>query len=196
VLRLVTTHTYLRARAVGRDPAARQCAPLPQTRRLRAQLASEAGFTLLEVLTVTIIIGVLAALALALFLNQRERAHDGNAKSDVTNVSRLIQACNADEERDNYRDCDSAAEIDEPSLPIDATPASDAESGDCDPPGSATVGDGSVRIVQSGKRCFTVLAGSSSGNRFWIVKHDDGSISRDCKTHGVSGCPASGIWGG
>ena len=165
--------------------------------RPRARLAAEAGFTLLEVLTVTIIIGVLAALALAIFLNQRERAHDGNAKSDVTNVSRLIQVCNADEERNNFRDCDSAIEIDEPSLPIDATPADQVGNGhDCDAPMPDSVADGRVRIAESGKSCFTVVAGSSSGNRFWIVRHNDGSITRGCKNEGVSGCPASGVWGG
>ena len=169
-------------------------------RALRERFAAEAGFTLLEVLAVTIIIGVLAALALAIFLNQRERAHDANAKSDVTNVSRLMQLCNADEERNNYRDCDSATEIDEPSFPVNATPADPSDTvgdpNDCDAPTTATVADGWVRIVESGKNCFAVVSGSSSGNRFWIVKHDGGSTTRGCKNHGVSGCPADEKWGG
>jgi prepilin-type N-terminal cleavage/methylation domain-containing protein len=192
VLREDTTDTGQDAPA---DSSGRRRRQSPSIRRLRERLAADAGFTLLEVLTVTIIIGVLAALALAIFLNQRERAHDANAKSDVANVSRKIQICNAEDERDDYRECDSAAEIDEPGLPIDSTPAHPAP-GDCDVPTTATVADGRVKIVESGKRCFSLLAGSSSGNRFWIVKHDDGSISRDCRTHGVSGCPASGGWGG
>jgi hypothetical protein len=35
-----------------------------------------------------------------------------------------------------------------------------------------------------------------SGNVFWYVKHDDGSVSRNCTTHGVNGCPSSGEWAG
>jgi type IV pilus assembly protein PilA len=56
--------------------------------RLRkTQEESEGGFTLIELLVVIIIIGILAAIAIPVFLNQREKGYDAQAKSDVRNMA-------------------------------------------------------------------------------------------------------------
>ncbi len=50
----------------------------------------DGGFTLIELLVVMIIIGVLAAIAIPVFLNQRAKAHDSSTKADVTIVGKEV----------------------------------------------------------------------------------------------------------
>jgi type IV pilus assembly protein PilA len=53
----------------------------------KAQEEREGGFTLIELLVVIIIIGILAAIAIPVFLNQRKKGYDAQAKSDLRNAA-------------------------------------------------------------------------------------------------------------
>src|SRR5438874_6314942 len=65
--------------------------------KIRQRMAQEeSGFTLVELLVVMLILGILAAVAIPAFLNQRSKANDSDAKSAANTAQQAIETLATD----------------------------------------------------------------------------------------------------
>ena len=150
---------------------------------LRKRLQGEEGFTLIELLVVILIIGILAAIAIPSFLNQKGKGEDTAAKSAARSTETALETYYTD--NSTYAcgaSCDTALHGIESTLAPFGTSAGNVNVTDTGNTG--TPGPSSYRITAYSK---------PSGRAFWIDKTAGGVVSRGCSPVGQGSCN-TGSW--
>jgi prepilin-type N-terminal cleavage/methylation domain-containing protein len=138
--------------------------------RLRERMGSESGFTLVELLVVMLILGILAAIAIPSFFNQRDKARDADAKASAKTAQTAIETY-ATENNGSYANADvgDLTRIEETLTPL-----------------------GTDLAVVAADDTYTVTVTSETDNTFSVERTGTGAFLLNCT--GGGGCPTDGTW--
>jgi type IV pilus assembly protein PilA len=156
--------------------------------KLRMRARDEKGFTLIELLVVILIIGILAAIAIPSFLNQKSKATDASAK-ELARTAETVAETLATDNNGSYAST-SVANL------VAAEPTINTSSTSNNAYLSAA-NDGSPTSPGTDAKGFYVTATSTSGNTYTITRADDGTVTRTCTpttTSAASGGCVAGSW--
>jgi type IV pilus assembly protein PilA len=142
--------------------------------RLRQRLSNEGGFTLIELLVVILIIGILAAIAIPSFLNQKGKANDSSAK-ELARTAQTTAETYATENSGGYTGLTTTKlnEL-EKTIPIAEGNGQNAW----------------ISGVTAGAKEYSVTAKAPSTGDTFTIKNVEGVVSRSCTGTG-GGCNGS-----
>jgi type IV pilus assembly protein PilA len=152
--------------------------------KLRRRFEQEKGFTLIELLVVILIIGILAAIAIPSFLNQKTKATDASAK-ELARTAQTAAETFATDHNGAYTGLTPAAlNTIEPTIQVGAA-------------GNNAFLDATTGVSGVTAGGYTVTSTSNSGNTYSITRSATGSTSRTCTpttTSAASGGCVGGSW--
>ena len=141
--------------------------------KLRVRAQSESGFTLVELLVVMLILGLLAAIAIPAFFNQRDKAADAEAKSTAKTAQTAMETYATDNNGSYVTATEEKLLAIEPTLDVSKIELS--------PVPTATN--------------YSIDVSSTVAGQTFSIDRTAGALSYPCTASGKGGCPAGG-WGG
>lgn len=134
--------------------------------------------TLVELLVVTLIIGVLAVMAIPAFFGQSDKARDASAKSSVRAAAGAIEVYSTDHDGSYAGATPQDLHDVEPTVDPLVTTVSDWD-------GTGLPADHAYRVTSL----------SATGNDFWLARSSSSATTLGCDVAGRAGCPPNGRWG-
>jgi type IV pilus assembly protein PilA len=138
--------------------------------RLRQRSKDEGGFTLIELLVVILIIGILAAIAIPSFLNQKSKAYDASAKELARTAETTAETYSTDHNGEYTGMTTGELEKYESGLKICAT----------NPPKENACLQGVGKATATEYEVTTEAV--NTGDRFTIKREASGEIKRTCES--------------
>jgi type IV pilus assembly protein PilA len=146
--------------------------------RLRNRAHGQEGFTLIELLVVILIIGILAAVAIPAFLNQKGKAQDANVKSDINTAQTAEETYSTNSSAGAYT-TGATAQADlvaiEPTL---AQGFKTVATGGSALAVAATASNGATNAGQTVS--YAITGTDAKSVSFGLTKWSDGTVTRTC----------------
>ena len=146
--------------------------------KLRRRAEDEKGFTLIELLVVILIIGILAAIAIPTFLNQKSKANDASAESLARNGATAMETYATDNNGSYANSSVSALNT--------ITPALNTVTTNGQAYLSAATGDANGD--------YTISAISPTDSETFTLTNTNGSETFSCTPVNKGSCSAGGTW--
>jgi type IV pilus assembly protein PilA len=156
--------------------------------RLRQRASDEGGFTLIELLVVILIIGILAAIAIPAFLNQKSKAQDASAKELARTAETTAETYQTDHNGEYHGLSTTEIKKYEKTVPTSAEEAKGAAYLSSAVPTPESCAEGACTG-------YEVEVTSTNGATYKVTKTSTGEVTRTCKgpsgqTEPYGGCVA------